>query len=35
MYRVGVLARQMKLIDSDYVLGIPVSASGKSIYFDR
>ncbi|MFH1227247.1 MAG: DUF2148 domain-containing protein [Planctomycetota bacterium] len=35
MYRVGVVARQMKLIDSDYVLGIPISASGKSIYFDR
>jgi uncharacterized ferredoxin-like protein len=35
MYRVGAIARQMKLIDADVVLGIPLSASGKSIYFDR
>ncbi|MBI4833860.1 MAG: hypothetical protein HY811_03425 [Planctomycetes bacterium] len=35
IYRVGVLARQMKLIDADLVIGIPISATGKSIYFDR
>lgn len=35
MYRVGVIARQMKLIDADVVIGIPLSATGKSIYFDR
>jgi len=35
MYRVGVVARQMKLIDADLVIGIPISATGKSIYFDR
>jgi uncharacterized ferredoxin-like protein len=35
MYRIGVVARQMKLIDADIVLGIPISATGKSIYFDR
>jgi uncharacterized ferredoxin-like protein len=35
MYRVGVIARQMKLIDADLVLGIPISATGKNIYFDR
>jgi uncharacterized ferredoxin-like protein len=35
MYRVGVLARQMKLIDADVVIGIPISATGKNIYFDR
>jgi uncharacterized ferredoxin-like protein len=35
MYRVGVIARQMKLIDADIVIGIPISATGKSIYFDR
>jgi uncharacterized ferredoxin-like protein len=35
IYRVGVLARQMKLIDADFVIGIPISATGKSIYFDR
>jgi len=35
MYRVGVIARQMKLIDADVVIGIPLSATGKNIYFDR
>lgn len=35
MYRVGVVAREMDLIDADYVVGIPLSATGKSIYFDR
>ncbi|MEO0248599.1 MAG: DUF2148 domain-containing protein [candidate division WOR-3 bacterium] len=35
MYRVGVVARQMGLIDADFVMGIPLSATGKSIYFDR
>ncbi len=35
MYRIGVVARQMKLIDADIVIGIPISATGKNIYFDR
>jgi len=35
MYRVGVLARQLKLIDADVVIGIPLSVTGKNIYFDR
>ncbi len=35
MYRAGVLAREMGLIEADFVMGIPVSATGKSIYFDR
>jgi uncharacterized ferredoxin-like protein len=35
MYRAGVLAREMGLIDADFVMGIPISATGKSIYFDR
>jgi uncharacterized ferredoxin-like protein len=35
MYRVGVLARKMGLIDADIVIGIPLSVTGKSIYFDR
>ena len=35
MYRAGVVAREMGLIDADYVMGIPLSATGKSIYFDR
>lgn len=35
MYRAGVAARQMKLVDWDFVMGVPLSVSGKSIYFDR
>lgn len=35
MYRVGVVAREMGLIDADVAMGIPLSATGKSIYFDR
>jgi uncharacterized ferredoxin-like protein len=35
MYRAGVVAREMELIDADFVMGIPLSATGKSIYFDR
>ncbi|HOU24863.1 MAG: hypothetical protein BWY10_00291 [Chloroflexi bacterium ADurb.Bin180] len=35
MYRVGSIARRMGLIDADYVMGIPLSVTGKSIYFDR
>lgn len=35
MYRAGVVAREIGLIDADFVMGIPLSVSGKSIYFDR
>ena len=35
MYRVGVVARELKLVDWDFVMGIPLSVTGKSIYFDR
>jgi uncharacterized ferredoxin-like protein len=35
MYRVGVVAREMKIVDWDFVMGIPMSVTGKSIYFDR
>ena len=35
MYRAGVAARQIRLVDWDFVMGIPLSVSGKSIYFDR
>jgi len=35
MYRAGTVARQMGLIDADFVMGIPLSVTGKSIYFDR
>jgi uncharacterized ferredoxin-like protein len=35
MYRIGAVARDMQLVDWDFVIGIPLSVSGKSIYFDR
>jgi len=35
MYRIGVAARKMALVDWDIVMGIPISATGKNIYFDR
>ena len=35
MYRAGVVAREIEMIDADFVMGIPLSATGKSIYFDR
>ncbi len=35
MYRVGVAVRQMNIVDWEFVMGIPLSVTGKSIYFDR
>ncbi len=35
MYRVGVVAREMRIVDWDFVMGIPLSVSGKNIFFDR
>ena len=35
MYRAGMIARKIKLVDADYVMGVPLSATGKSIFFDR
>jgi uncharacterized ferredoxin-like protein len=35
MYRVGVVARRIGLIAGEIVVGIPLSATGKNIYFDR
>ncbi|HKM38721.1 MAG TPA: DUF2148 domain-containing protein [bacterium] len=35
MYRVGVSARKLGLIQGQIVVGIPISATGKNIYFDR
>ena len=35
MYRTGLVARTAGFIDADYVMGIPMSSRGKSIYFDR
>jgi uncharacterized ferredoxin-like protein len=35
MYRIGAVAREIKMVDWEYVMGIPLSVTGKSIYFDR
>lgn len=35
MYRIGAVARAEGLVDWDVVMGIPLSATGKNIYFDR
>ena len=35
MYRIGVAARKLGLIKGEHVIGVPLSATGKSIYFDR
>ncbi|MDK2877810.1 MAG: hypothetical protein PWR06_526 [Thermoanaerobacteraceae bacterium] len=35
MYRIGVTARKLGLIQGEIVVGIPLSATGKNIYFDR
>jgi len=35
MYRVGAVARDMGIVDWDFVMGIPLSATGKNIHFDR
>jgi uncharacterized ferredoxin-like protein len=35
MYRVGVTARNTGIVDWDFAMGIPLSATGKNIYFDR
>ncbi len=35
MYRIGVAARQTGMMRSPVVIGIPLSATGKNIYFDR
>jgi len=33
MYSVGATARRIKLMDADFVIGIPLSATGKNPYF--
>lgn len=33
MYSIGAAARRLKLLDADLVIGIPLSATGKNIYF--
>ncbi len=35
MYRIGAVARKIGMIDADFVMGVPLSVTGKSIYFDR
>ncbi|WXG40987.1 MAG: DUF2148 domain-containing protein [Candidatus Freyarchaeum deiterrae] len=35
MYRIGVVAKLLNLIEADYILGIPLSATSKNIFFDR
>ncbi|MFP4153931.1 MAG: ferredoxin domain-containing protein [Alkalispirochaeta sp.] len=35
MYRIGVSARRLGMIDADFVMGVPLAVSGKSPYFDR
>ncbi len=35
MYTVGVAAKKLKLLEADVVLGIPLSATAKNIFFDR
>ncbi len=35
MYRAGVIARKMGIVGWDFVMGIPLSISGKNIFFDR
>jgi uncharacterized ferredoxin-like protein len=36
MYRIGVAARRLNLLpEASVIMGIPLSANGKNIYFDR
>ena len=35
MYRIGVAALREKMIEGELAVGVPLSATGKSIYFDR
>jgi len=35
MYSIGATAMEMRLIEGDVAMGIPLSVSSKSIYFDR
>jgi uncharacterized ferredoxin-like protein len=34
-YTVGAAAKKLNLLDSDIIIGIPLSVTGKNIYFDR
>jgi len=35
MYTIGATVRQMGLLEADIIVGIPLAATGKNIYFDR
>jgi uncharacterized ferredoxin-like protein len=35
MYTIGAAARKLKLLQSDVIIGFPLSVAGKSPYFDR
>jgi len=35
MYSIGVAAKELGLMNAEYVLGVPLSAKSKSPYFDR
>lgn len=35
MYRIGTVARQRGMVDWDFVMGVPLSVSGKNVFFDR
>ena len=35
MLSIGIAAKELGLIDAEYILGIPLSAKAKNIYFDR
>jgi len=35
MMSVGVAAQELKLLDADFIYGVPLSVKGKNIYFDR
>ncbi len=35
MYRIGVSARRLGLLEADVIVGLPLAATGKSPYFDR
>lgn len=35
LYTVGAAAKELNLLDADVIIGLPLSATGKNIYFDR
>ena len=35
MYTVGAAAKALNLLDSDLIMGIPLSVTGKNPFFDR